>query len=423
MFLLARGAVAATYEVGPGKKLSALGEVPWESLQPGDTVLIHARAEPYREKFVICRAGQRDAPITVRGVPDADGKLPALDGDGATTRANLNFWGDSRSVIKIGGANNPPDTMPSYIVIENLDVRDARPPFTFVDASGKTQPYRKNASAIFIEKGEHITIRGCRLHDCGNGLFVSSSDERAARDIFVAGNSIFGNGNERSGQEHNVYTAAIGIIFEANHFGPLRTNCLGNNLKDRSAGLVVRGNWIEGGNKELDLVDAEDSALIRADARYHEALVTDNIFVKLKSDGHPQLVHYGGDSDKPANYRKGTLHFSHNTIVSERAATTLLWLSSSDEHCDFRGNIACALSPNGKITVVENAGVINLSHNWFSSGWKKIAAPKATAEIRDDETSLSGTSPGFVEANKKDFRLEKNSQCRGLGATNPIRAQ
>jgi hypothetical protein len=30
---------ATTYEVGPTKPLTAIGQVPWESLQPGDTVL------------------------------------------------------------------------------------------------------------------------------------------------------------------------------------------------------------------------------------------------------------------------------------------------------------------------------------------------------------------------------------------------
>ena len=60
-------AFARTYEVGPGKELAAVNDVPWESLQAGDTVLIHWRAEGYREKFVIGVSGAADAPITVRG--------------------------------------------------------------------------------------------------------------------------------------------------------------------------------------------------------------------------------------------------------------------------------------------------------------------------------------------------------------------
>ena len=70
-------------------------------------MLIHWRAAPYREKWVICRAGTASAPIIVRGVPDpATGALPVIDGDGAATRSQLNYWNEARGVIKIGGAEH-----------------------------------------------------------------------------------------------------------------------------------------------------------------------------------------------------------------------------------------------------------------------------------------------------------------------------
>lgn len=87
---------AATYEVGPGKEYTAVGAVPWESLQPGDLVLIHARGTPYKEKFVLCRQGTAEQPIVIRGVRGSDGALPVLDGNGATTRAALNYWNQAR---------------------------------------------------------------------------------------------------------------------------------------------------------------------------------------------------------------------------------------------------------------------------------------------------------------------------------------
>jgi hypothetical protein len=77
---------ATTYDVGPGQPLANVGDVPWESLMPGDTVQIHWRATPYREKWVISRAGTAAQPITVRGIPDGSGNLPVISGDGATTR-------------------------------------------------------------------------------------------------------------------------------------------------------------------------------------------------------------------------------------------------------------------------------------------------------------------------------------------------
>jgi parallel beta-helix repeat protein len=75
------------------------------------------------------------------------------------------------------------DTTPRYITIENLDIRSARTPYTFTAANGTTGSYVNNASSIYVEKGENITVRNCIIHDSGNGFFVASSDALASRDI------------------------------------------------------------------------------------------------------------------------------------------------------------------------------------------------------------------------------------------------
>lgn len=67
----------------------------------------------------------------------------------------LNFWSEGRGVIKIGGANNSPESMPKNIVIENLDIKNGLTPYTFTDRNGVTQ-WDANAAAIFVEKGESI---------------------------------------------------------------------------------------------------------------------------------------------------------------------------------------------------------------------------------------------------------------------------
>ncbi|MBN1772349.1 MAG: hypothetical protein JXB32_13855, partial [Deltaproteobacteria bacterium] len=172
--LTAPPARAATYDVGPGQPLAAVGDVPWESLAPGDEVRIHWRAEPYREKLVVAVQATEAQPVVIRGIPNESGELPVLDGQSATTRAALNFWNENRSVIKIGGSNTPdcdqPDCVPSWITLESLDVRSARPPYSFTSSRGGGS-YADNAAAIHIEVGRNITIRSCRIHDSGNGLF------------------------------------------------------------------------------------------------------------------------------------------------------------------------------------------------------------------------------------------------------------
>jgi hypothetical protein len=79
---------AADYHVGPGQTYANIGDVPWESLAAGDTVFIHARPTPYLEKWVLNRVGTAANPITVHGVPDANGALPIIHGEGATTRSH-----------------------------------------------------------------------------------------------------------------------------------------------------------------------------------------------------------------------------------------------------------------------------------------------------------------------------------------------
>jgi hypothetical protein len=413
---LALSLSAATYEVGPGKPLTSIGQVPWATLQPGDLVLIYWRATPYKEKWVICRQGTAALPITVRGVADpSTGALPVIDGNGATTVSGVNYWSETRGVVKIGGANTPPDLMPQYITLENLDLRSARPPYSFTDDVGAVTAYPNNAASLYVEKGENITIRNCWFHDSGNGLFVASSDAAVSRNILVEGNYIWDNGNNGSIYEHNSYTAAIGITFQYNRYGPLRTGAGGNGLKDRSAGQVVRYNWLEGGNRQLDLVDGEDSSIIRNDPSYRQTHVYGNVLIENAGDGNRQMVHYGGDSSRTRNYRKGTLFFYNNTMISYRTdRTTLFRLSTNNETCDARNNVFYATAAGNTVSLLDVSGVLNLSRNLIKPGWvTSFGQFKGT--VNNDGTMVQTASPGFLNEASQDFHLASGSACINAG--------
>ena len=410
----ANPARAAIYEVGPGRPLAAIGDVPWASLAPGDEVRIHWRPQPYREKWVIGRAGTAAAPIVVRGIRGPGGARPIVSGDGATTPDPLDFTNDARGVIKIGTSNVPPDTLPAHLVIEGLDVRSAHPSYSFTDDHGAAQTYASNAAAIYVERAQDLVIRDCVLSDSGNGLFVGAFDGDT-RDVRIERNWIFGNGNVGSAFEHDTYTAAIGIVYEGNRFGPLRAGAGGNNLKDRSAGLVVRYNWIEGGNRELDLVDAEDSDVLVNDPSYHETFVYGNVLIEPDGAGNSQIVHYGGDSGMTAIYRKGILHFFHNTMVSLRSGnTTLLRLSTDDESADVRNNVLYVAAAGSRLAMLDADGVLALSHNWTKPGWVGSHGT-LSAVIDDDGTGIEGASPGFVDAGAPNFHLLETSQAVDAG--------
>jgi hypothetical protein len=416
VFLSAVTFVKATvYEVKPNTALDTIAEVPWANLQPGDTVLIYWRASAYKEKWVICRQGTAEQPITVRGVPNQNGDLPVIDGNGAVTPLNLNFPSEQRGVIKIGSANIPADTMPKYITIENLEIRSAHPDYQFTDDGGNTQTYSSAASSIYVEKGENITVRNCKMHDSANGFFVASSDDTVSRNILVEGNYIFGNGIVGSAFQHNNYTAAIGITFQYNRFGAMRAGANGNALKDRSAGTVIRYNWIEHGNRQLDLVEGDDSIQIRNAPEYRKTFVYGNVLIEPDGAGNSQITHYGGDNGNATLYRKGTLYFYNNTIVSTRTGnTTLFRLSTNEETCDARNNIFYVTASGSNLALLDDTGILSLSHNWFKPNWR-ISHGTATGTVNNDGTSVQGTAPGFANEAAQDFRLVSTSAAINAG--------
>lgn len=395
--------MAAEYHVGPDQPLATPEKVPWESLGPGDRVLIHHRERPYRAKWVLCCRGTEDAPIIVRGVRGAGGELPVIDARNAVSRPGLDFWSGERGVIKIGGASFAPQLTPAHIVIENLEIRGARPGRSFISGRG-IQQYDEAASAIFVEKAEHITIRNCALHDCGNGFFTAHDTS----EIRVESCRIYDNGLEDSYYQHNVYTESAGIIFESNSIGPLRENCPGNNLKDRSSGLVVRYNWIEGGNRQLDLVDAEDSERIRRDHRYDTAYVYGNVLIELEDAGNNQIVHFGGDSGPGAGYRKGPLYFYNNTVVSRRAGnTTLLRLSTDDTAARVFNNVLFVETDGERFAILDETGFVQLSHNIIKPGWKRSHGTLRGAILAGDNLPPGGQF--FVDAARGDYRLVRGA--------------
>ena len=408
----------AVYEVKPNTALDTIAEVPWATLQPGDTVLIYWRVQGYAEKWVIGRSGTPAAPITVRGVPGPNGELPVIDGRNAVTPPGLNFWSENRGVIKIGGSNVPSSEMASNIVIENLEIRSGHPSYTFTDDSGAQQTYSTSASSIFVELGENITVRNCRIHDSANGFFVASSDDAVSRNILVEGNYIFGNGVTGSIFQHNNYTAAVGITFQYNRFGPPRSGALGVNLKDRSAGLVVRYNWIEGGNRNLDLVDGEDSSIIRNAPEYRQTYVYGNVLIKQEG-GNNQAVHYGGDSGATADYRKGKLYFYNNTLYSTRAGTSVVMrLSTNDEQCDARNNIFFNTAAGTSLAMLAEAGTLTLVNNWAKTGWRNSHEGSGfTGSVTGGSTMVTGSTPGFSNAASQDFKLTAGAAAVDAGTS------
>lgn len=404
---------ATDYHVGPNQDYKNINDVPWETLTAGDHVFIHWRSTDdggaYKEKWVVNIAGTEANPFIISGVLGSNGERPIIEGDGATTRAELNFWSEMRGVIKIGGSSIPNNETASYIVIENLEIRSAHPDYNFTNDEGNVETYQKNAASIFIESGDHITIKNCVLNNSGNGLFSA----HASSNLLIEKSYIYGNGIVGSVFEHNSYTETMNITFQYNHYGPLRDGALGNNLKDRSAGLVVRYNWLEGGNRLLDLVESDFQSYYE-NPIYRNTYVYGNVLVE-QDGGNSQVIHYGGDNGNTTFYRKGKLYFYNNTLYSIRQNnTTLVRLSSNDESADIRNNILFVTADGSNLSILDESGSAVLRNNWIKSGWKN--AGSGSGNIDHNGSNIEGSDPGFLNASQKEFHLKETSACINKGA-------
>ncbi len=415
-----------TYEIGPQARLKRLADVPWNSLGPGDRVLVHWRPQPYREQVLVSAQGTAEQPVRICGVPGPQGQLPVITSQDAVTIRALGFPyapTQERGVVIVTLREGQSwGFKPRHVVLEALDLRGAHPRYSFTDQNGKRHRFSTSAAALFVERGEHIVVRHCALTDSANGLFVASGDseETVSRDILAEGNHIYGNGIAGSYYQHNAYTEAVGMVYQYNRFGPLRPDAGGNALKDRSAGTVIRYNWIEGGAHLLDLVEPEDSAEIaRVDPRFRGTFVYGNVLLNGPLDGS-SVVHYGGDNGNPALYRKGMLYFFNNTVIirgekRDRWNTYLFRLETADETADVRNNIVFHQGSTHAF-LLDGPGRLRLGTNWVSDGVGERTRPEpGMAPITGLDRTIVGHDSPFANLDGVDLRVRPGSDAARPG--------
>ena len=403
---------AATYEVGPGQTYESVGAVPWPALAAGDTVRIHARPTPYAEKLIVNATGTASAPIVIEGVPDAQGNLPILDGDRAIEAPNeQGYQDDDRFIIKVGDASTPSNPAgAAYLTIKSLHLRDASPSFTYSsNRSGSDQPYAENAAGIWLQHGSHLTIEGCEIENNANGIFAAWGTNSPVSDVRIEGNFLHDNGVPGSSQEHNSYVQVDGVTYQYNHYGDTCPTCEGNNLKDRSSHMVARYNWLQGGERVMDLVDNPNFA---SNPDYFAAYVYGNVLVKESRAGNNAVIHFGGDGADHAAYRT-TLWFWNNTVVSTRTGHTALFQLGDDQTVHALDDIVAVASGSPALTLLSTVGTAELVNDWIATGY----AP-GSGTVTETGT-LTGADPGFVDLSGGDFHLVAGSPCAGASAALP----
>ncbi|MBI2511764.1 MAG: hypothetical protein HYV96_07295 [Opitutae bacterium] len=404
------------YHVGPGQPFTSLAQVPWSTLAPGNIVRIHWRAEAYKEKLLLSARGTAEQPIVVEGVAGPNGEQPVIDGTGAVAAANTGYapwFGDvmERSIVAVArAAAQPAAYKPGHLVLSNLELtmsgaQNPMPSYTKPDGTSAT--YYSSAGAIFLYGAEHVTIRDCTIHDTPNGIVAASgsSETTLTRDLTVERCWLYHAGKGSSYNGANLLTEGIGLTVQ---FSRLDRGLNGGNtanVLDRSAGVVIRYNRIEGGANLLSLIEPVSApALIVADPSFATTHVYGNILRNgggdYGTDGST-LIRYGGDWSSAANFRSGTLHFHHNTVVvdSQRWSTTLFNLTLAPAQVVASNNVIHrAKSGAGPFSLVNSGRTIALGRNWITTGYSVGGtAANGTGLV------LAGATPGFVSLATDDL--------------------
>lgn len=366
-FFYAHSAYAAIYEVGPKKIYKTISNVPFDSLEPGDTVKIYYKAEPYHEKFIIRCSGTKDNPIIIKGIPHK-GKRPVIDGSSASQGQKERWTQSGRWLIKAGDG-----TPAHYVQIKNLELRNANNLQQYrKKGSDAEYDYEDNAAGVFIRLGRNVLISNCVIHSCGNGIQTTYGPDVSHAKI--SGCLIYDNGNHKnlnSSQEHNVYLCGTHTTVQFCRFGVPHSD--GNNIKDRGVDTIIRYNWIEGGkNRQIDLVDHKE--YVQADA-----YVYGNVIVQGQDVNNDNMIHWGGDS---GSSRSGTLYLFNNTIVGKVKTTRFIVVRYPDCNVEIKNNVFVG---SGKLW--NGKGILFGSNNWFSYDITLHSSLNV---------GIQGTMPGFL---------------------------
>ena len=123
----------------------------------------------------------------------------------------------------------------------------------------------------------------------------------------------------------------------------------------------MRYNWIESGNRQLDLVEGEDSVLIRNAPEYRKTFVYGNILIEPDGAGNSQITHYGGDSGTTSTIAKARFIFTTTQSFQRDGNTTLFRLSTNEETA-MRETIFFTLRQTAaNLAMIDDTGILSIS--------------------------------------------------------------
>ena len=442
--------VTSVYKIGPGKAYvdieAFINAVGFNNLKPGDTVEIYPKANnapyimPSRTNGInIDSNGTAGAPITIKGISDAQGNRPLIIGakDKNVIAINGNYVVVENLMIDggildfIDYLNGKSDASNRFgtnatkaydfdVTLENFasvlempsSVTTAKAPnwawaantpraFMWLDKGRGNGARIFSMRGIFHESGNNVTVRDCLVMGSGTGL---TSADHGPGSILVEGNEFAYNGMNQAG--HNVYLngdnamyADLTVTFQNNIVRNAvmtmgfrsrvgRTNLYNNFFLDNDAKhvdliAIDSGDYDEKTGSTYPILDnhyAQDVGSPFLESRFayredHE--VIGNVFVYTENFAADHVRIGGAGKDFEESF--GRYRFVNNTFVN-------LGKGFGD------GDINRAINAQFGIESVE------MYNNVFYSANESVTLFAGT----DEERTLTGTFAAFVDSLPED---------------------
>lgn len=378
MFAACCTCLGATLEVGPGRDYDRI-EAAVAKAQPGDVIVVHPQPDnaPYQRVAVyITTPG-----LTIQGAVAASGA--------AGQRVKLSGKGFDYS-----GRGSVPRAIFQF----NRDADGCT--LANFDLSGAHNESH-NGAAVRINQADRITIRNCEIHHNDMGIMSSSGGSLdTAADQLIESCIIHHNGDEtHPGYSHNLYLGGASVTLR---YCWVHHSTTGHNVKSRAHINRIEYCYIESSaNREIDLVDAEDTARPGSDA-----LLLGNIIVKdPQCPGNRGVIHFGQDIH---GQHDGAIYLVNNTIITP-FVSSVLELSASLTAAQLYNNIIYNPNPDIRraslVTARAGANLRNAvgDHNWCSPAYTHRLTATGI-KLRDNDFH-GDPVPQFVDPDHHDYHL------------------
>jgi hypothetical protein len=373
-------ALAATYQVGPGKPHAGLNQLfAAIDLEPGDVIELDG-GEIYAGGVIwpASDGGAPGVPVVLRGIP-RDGLRPILRGGTNTLEIRAN-----------------------HVVLESIELTGTSTP---------TATFR-----CLFHHSHDVVVRDAWIHDCPAHGVLGADRDSGSLTIEYSEISHAGNGTT----QHVIYMATDevaypGAVFRLQHSHVHSANG-GNLVKSRAERNEIYYNWLEGATfHELELIGPDPGgapagwtpALAREDSD-----VVGNVIVHTAAFG--AVLRFGGDGTGASN---GRYRVVNNTIVRRGVddTPTIFRLFDGIEAVEMHNNIIHNEGP-GSVRLIREVEAVWVGGVSRITGSNNLFEPGATFVPPGWQANWLVTEPGFVDLPNLDLRLAAGSPALDRGS-------